>query len=97
MPPEQRSRFFHVIFYLGQDPELVLGFNIGEAGLELLLPGGVLLEGIALDGLAAGIEIQKILGHLDHFLPNAGFGDSPADAPQAAGGGIMMVRPDISR
>ncbi len=63
--------------------QLVFGLNIGEAGFQLLLPGGVGGEGVALDDAAAGIELKQILGHFEDGLFDAVFGVAPLYAAQA--------------
>ena len=58
------ARLFHVALDVLDGGELVGGLLVGEAVLELALPGGVRVEGVAGRGLAVGVEFQKFAGNL---------------------------------
>ena len=58
------ARLFHVALDVLDGGELVGGLLVGEAVLELALPGGVRVEGVAGRGLAVGVEFQKLAGDL---------------------------------
>ena len=71
-----RHRALHVGLDLLDAAQLVVGLVVGEAPLKVVLPVGVLPEGVALGGLALGVELNQLVGHvLDRlFDPGAGLG-----------------------
>ena len=59
-----RPGLLHVVLDGLDGDELVLRLDVGEAGLQLLLPGRVRAEGVALDHLAGGVQLQQVVGDL---------------------------------
>ena len=62
---------------------LVFGLAELEGVFELALPFGVGGEGVALSGLAHGVELQQLLGHVFHGLLHARLGLLPLLRAQA--------------
>ncbi len=69
---------FHVGLDVGDGGELVVGLVEVEGVFELALHVGVGGEGRALDGLALGVELEELGGHVGHGLFDAGLGLLPA-------------------
>ena len=62
---------------------LLIGRQLPLEGiLELLLPVGVGAEGVARHGLARGVELQQLLGHVAHRLLDARLGLLPGRAAE---------------
>ena len=61
--PIHRPGLFHILLDLGRGGQLVGGFVVGKALLKIALPGIVGREGVAVGLLAAGIELNELLGH----------------------------------
>ncbi len=59
-----RIRPLHVVLDLADDPQLVFGLAVGEAGLEFMLPLSVSREGVTGDRFARGIEVEQFAGQL---------------------------------
>ena len=56
---------------------------VGERELELLLPVRVGRERVTLDGLARGVELEQLVGHVAHGLLDARLGLLPRRAAEA--------------
>ncbi len=56
---------------------------VRKGALEFLLPVRVRREGVALDGLARGIELEQLVGHVAHRLLDARLGLLPRRAAEA--------------
>ncbi len=69
---------FHVALDVGDGGELVVGLVEVEGVFELALHVGVGREGCALRGLALGVELEQLGGHVGHRLLDAGLGLLPA-------------------
>ena len=61
---------------------LIDGQVVLERVLELLLPVGVGAEGVARHGLARGVELEQLLGHVAHRLLDPGLGALPRRAAE---------------
>ena len=59
-----RHRALHVGLDLLDAAQLVVGLVVGEAPLKVVLPVGVLPEGVALGGLALGVELDQLVCHV---------------------------------
>ena len=59
-----RPRLLHVVLDLGRAGQLVGGLLVGKALLKITLPGVIVGESIAVRLLAAGIQLDQLLGHL---------------------------------
>ncbi len=68
---------FHVVLHVDDGVHLVFGLVELEAVFELALPFAVGREGVALGGLAHGVKLQQLLGHVFHGLLHARFGLLP--------------------
>ena len=80
---------------VGDGGLLVGGQLVGERALELLLPVRVGRERVARDGLARGVELQQLLGHVAHGLLDARLRALPRRAAEAierraAGAGVLL-------
>jgi hypothetical protein len=86
----------HVPFYIFEDVELVLCFNVWKAGFEFFLPGSIHAEGVSLGDLTFGIQFEKVFCHsLDSFY-YALFDPSPISPTEAAYSGAVSFRPDVA-
>ena len=72
-----RNRALHVGLDLLDAAQLVVGLVVGEAPLKVVLPVGVLPEGVALGGLALGVELDELIGHILDGLFDARSGLGP--------------------
>ena len=70
--PVHRRRRFHVALDVRDRVGLIDGQLPLERVLELLLPVRVRREGVSGHGLARGIELEQLLGHVAHGLLDAG-------------------------
>ena len=68
---------FHVVLDGADGGELVVGLVVVEGVFELLLEFVVLGEGVALGGVALGVELEQFAGHVLHGLAHAGLGLGP--------------------
>ena len=59
-----RPRLLHIVLDFRGTGQLVGGLLIGKALLKIALPGVIIGEGVAVRLLAAGVELNQLLGHL---------------------------------
>src|ERR1700694_3426396 len=78
------QRRFHVLLDLFNGLELVVGLVELKGVFELALPLSVNGEGVAFRGLAHGIELKQLIGHIFHGLLDARLGLGPSLAAQPA-------------
>ena len=78
-----RRRRLHVALDVGNRGGLVDGQLVGESVFEFLLPVCVGAEGVTGHGLALGVELQQLFGHVAHGLLDAGLRLLPCRAAQA--------------
>ena len=68
---------FHVALDVGDGGELVVGLVEVEGVFELVLHVGVGREGVPIGGVALGVELEQLGGHVGHGLFDAGLGLLP--------------------
>ncbi len=68
---------FHVVLDGADGGDLVVGFVVVERVFEFLLELVVGREGCAFHGLALGVELEQLGGHVLHGLAHAGLGFLP--------------------
>ena len=73
---------FHVALDVGDGGLLVFGLAEFEGVFELAHPFVVGGEGMALGGLALGVELEQLVGHVLHGLAHARFGLGPGRRAQ---------------
>ena len=73
----------HVLLDVGDGADLIGRRLVREGALELLLPVGVWREGMSRHGLALGVQLQELLGHVAHGLFDAGLRFFPGRAAKA--------------
>ena len=81
----------HVVFDLGGGGQLVLGLVVLKTGLEVLLPLAVRGESEAPGLLAAGVELDQLLGHLLGGFFDPGAGALPLGAAQLGQADLVLV------
>ena len=72
-----RRRRLHVVLHVDDGVHLVFGLAELEGVFELALPFGVGRKGVACGGLARGVKLQQLLGHVLHGLLHARLGLLP--------------------
>jgi len=68
---------FHISLDFGDGPELVFRLDIGEGSLQLMLPGRVRPEGVALDSGSHGVQLKQVAGKLLDGLAGGLFDSRP--------------------
>ena len=68
---------FHVVLDGADGGELVVGLVVVEGVFKLALEFVVVREGVALRGVALGIELEQLAGHVLHGLAHARLGLGP--------------------
>ena len=89
--PVHRPGLFHVVLDLGGGRQLVGGLLIGEALFKVPLPGVVRREGVAPGLLAAGVQLDELLGHRLGGGPDPPAGLVPVAAAQPAQPHLVRV------
>ena len=79
-----RLFLFHIIHYLLYAAKLVVRFIVRESAFKVVLPVGILTEGIALCGSSLGIELDKLVSHILDRLFYSGSGLCPL-------GGVELI------
>ncbi len=67
-----RARVFHIALHFLHHPQLVFRFDIGEAGFQLLLPGGIHAESMSFDHAAPGVQLEQVFSHFLHGFADLG-------------------------
>ncbi len=91
-----RADVLHVALDVVDGAELVGGLDVGERGLELLLPGGVGREGVALGDLARGVELQQLPRQLLHGAADARLRPRPLLRAEARERRAVLARADVA-
>ena len=86
----------HVLLDRLDGDELILGFDVGEAGLQLVLPCRVRAERVALHHLARRVELQQVVGDLGDSTAGALFDLFPLRGAQPVQGGNRLPRADVA-
>ncbi|MCE2514627.1 MAG: hypothetical protein J4F37_06395 [Acidobacteria bacterium] len=95
-----RDRRLHVALDVGQGRPLVRRQLVLERRLELLLPVGVRAERVPRQRLARGVELQELVRHVAHRLPDAGLGLLPRRAAEpvqrrVGGAGVFLQQVEL--
>ena len=77
-----RCRRFHVAFDVGDGAHLIGGEIPLERILELALPVRIRAERVAAHGLAGGVELEQLFGHVAHGLLDSALRALPRRAAQ---------------
>ena len=89
-----RARAFHIALDFVQHAQLVFGLDIGEAGFQLLLPGGIRAERYALRPCCAGRTARAVFGHFLHGFFDLRLGVAAIPClPRRLSGGVRLSGP----
>ena len=92
-----RPRRLHVGLDLADRGELVGRLDVRERRFELLLPGRVRREGVAVEDLARGVEVEQLPRHVGHGAANAVARARPLAGAEAGEVGVVVAGPDVAR
>ena len=86
----------HVLLDRLDGDELILGLDVGEAGLQLVLPRRIRAERVALHHFARGVELQQVVGDLGDGAPGALLDLLPLGGAQPVQRGDRLPRADVA-
>ncbi len=94
--PVHGAGVLHIALHGSNGIHLVGRLHIGEAALELKLPGAVFGEGETLRHLALGVQVEQVLRNLFHRAANLALGVHPLLAAEAREGGALVAGADVA-